>query len=94
MIKIEHVKGKNKGNIMLYALSTCGWCQKIKKLLNNLGVEYSYIFIDLLDENDKDKIMKDVEKWNPNRSFPTLVINDQKCIVGFKEDKIKETLGK
>jgi glutaredoxin-like protein NrdH len=94
MIKIEHVKGKNKGKIMLYALSTCGWCRKTKELLNSLGVEYSYIFVDLLDEEDKSTTMKFVEKWNPHCSFPTLVINDKKCIVGFKEDEIREVLGK
>lgn len=92
MIKIEHVKGKNKGKIMLYALSTCGWCKKTKELLSSLGVEYSYLFVDLLKDTDKDKTMKDVEKWNPHCSFPTLVVNDQICIVGFKEDEIKEAL--
>lgn len=93
MIKIENVKGKNKGKILLFALSTCGWCKKTKELLNNLGVEYSYIFVDLLDETDKDKVMDEVRKWNPACSFPTIVINNKECIVGFKEDKIKETLG-
>ena len=93
MIKIEHVKGKNKGKILLYALSTCGWCKKAKELLNRLGVEYSYVFVDLVDESDKDKVMDDVRKWNSFCSFPTIVINNKKCIVGFKEDEIKEKLG-
>ena len=92
MNNIEYVKGKNKGKIILYALSTCGWCKKTKELLNKLGVEYSYIYVDLLSDNDKDKVMKDIEKWNSNLSFPTLIINNQKCIIGFKEDKIKEAL--
>ena len=93
MVKIEHVKGINKGKILLYALSTCGWCKKTKDLLNDLGVEYSYIFVDLLDEPDKENVMNDVRKWNPACSFPTVVINEKECIVGFKEDKIKEALG-
>ena len=93
MIKIERVKGKNKGKILLYALSTCGWCKKTKELLNNLGVEYSYIYVDLLEESDIDKVMDDVRRWNPASSFPTIVINDKECIVGFKEDKLKEVLG-
>ena len=93
MIKIEHIKGKNKGKILLYALSTCGWCKKTKELLNNLGVEYSYIFVDLLDDADKENVMDDVRKWNPACSFPTIVINNKDCIVGFKEDEIKEALG-
>jgi len=93
MVKIEHIKGKNKGKILLYALSTCGWCKKTKDFLNKLGVEYSYIFVDLLDESDKEIVMNDVRKWNPACSFPTVVINEKRCIVGFKEDKIKEALG-
>ena len=91
MLEYEHVKGENKGKIMLYALSTCGWCRKTKELLNELGVKYDYIFVDLLEDKDKDVAMDEVKKWNPRCSFPTIVIND-KCIVGFKEDEIKEAL--
>ena len=91
MIKIEHIKGKNKGKIMLYALSTCIWCKKTKQLLQDLGVEYSYLYVDLLEDKDKDKTMDDVRKWNPSCSFPTLVINNN-CIVGFKENEIREAL--
>lgn len=93
MIKTKHVKGKNKGKILLYALSTCGWCKMTKEFLDKLGVEYSFVHVDLLDDKDRDKVTEDIEKWNPQRSFPTMVINDKKCIVGFKEKEIKEALG-
>ena len=92
-MKIEHVKGENKGKIMLYALSTCGWCKKTKKLLDDLGVEYHYIYVDHLEGNEKEKTMKEMMKWNPRCSFPTVVINNKECIVGFKEEKIEEALG-
>jgi glutaredoxin len=92
-MEIEHIDGENKGKILLYALSTCGWCKKTKELLSKLGVQYSYIFVDLLEGDEQDKIMKDVEKCNPRRSFPTIVINDKECIVGFREDEIKEAIG-
>lgn len=91
-MKIEHVKGENKGKVMLYALSTCGWCKKTKEFLNKLGVEYSYIFVDMVDDSERDKIIADVRKHNPRNSYPTIVINDNKCIVGYKEDEIKEAL--
>ena len=92
-MKIEQVEGNNKGKILLYALSTCVWCKKTKDLLNKLGVEYSYVQVDLLDEEDKGKAIEDIKKWNPSCSFPTIVINDKECVVGFKEDKIKEAIG-
>ncbi|MBN1689573.1 MAG: glutaredoxin family protein [Dehalococcoidia bacterium] len=89
---IEHVGGKNAGKLLLYALSTCIWCRKTKQLLTDLGVEYDYVFVDLLDGQEKEQTIAVIEKWNPDCSFPTLVINDSKCIVGFKEKEIKEAL--
>lgn len=92
-MKVEHVKGENKGKIMLYALSTCAWCNKTKKLLDDQGVEYDFIYVDHLEGDEKETTEKEIMKWNPRCSFPTLVINDKECIVGFKEEKIKEALG-
>jgi len=91
-MKVDHVSGKKAGKVMLYALSTCIWCKKTKQLLTDLGVEYDYTFVDLLPGPEKDEVMKIVEKWNPECSFPTMVVNDSKCIVGFKEAEIKEAL--
>ncbi len=90
---VEHVNGKKKGKIMLYALSTCGWCAKTKDLLRELDVGFDYTFVDLLEGKEQDDAMNEVEKWNPKGSFPTLVIRDKKSIVGFREDEIREALG-
>jgi glutaredoxin-like protein NrdH len=91
-MSVQHVKGKNAGNVMIYALSTCGWCRKTKGLLNDLGIEYSYTDVDQLQGDERDKVMETIRKWNPSCSFPTVVINDSKCIVGFKEDEIRNSL--
>jgi glutaredoxin len=87
-----HVKGKNIGKILLYAISTYGWCKKTKKLLDKLGVEYSYIDVDLIGREEKKRIDDEVQKWNPQRNYPTIVINEEEGIVGFKEQEIKEAL--
>jgi glutaredoxin-like protein NrdH len=89
---IEHVAGKKMGTVMLYALSTCGWCAKTKELLRQLGVEFDYTYVDLLEGKEQDDAMNQVEKWNPSGSFPILVINNKKCIVGFREVEIREAL--
>jgi glutaredoxin-like protein NrdH len=86
---LEHVSGKNVGDIKVYALSTCPWCKKAKNLLSDLGVEYSFVDVDLLTGEERDKTIGAVKKWNPSFSFPTIVINDSKSIVGFKEDELK-----
>lgn len=92
-MEFENVEGKDKGKVVLYALSTCVWCKRTKKLLGDLGVNYSYVFVDQLDRETRDKVDEEVRRWNPRCSFPTLVINDDKCIVGYQEDDIREALG-
>ena len=89
----KKVAGKKKGDVLLYALSTCGWCRKTKSLLDSLGVEYKYIDVDHLEGQVKDEVVKEITLWNPSCSFPTMVINNDKCIVGFKEEEIREALG-
>ena len=92
-MNVIHVDGKKKGEIMLYALSTCGWCKKTKALLKELGVEYHYIDVDLVKGVEQDMVVKEIMKYNPDGNFPTIVIDSKKCIVGFKEDEIREALG-
>jgi glutaredoxin len=87
-----HVKGKNAGKVFLFALSTCVWCMKTKRFLDSLGVEYYYIDVDKLSGPELDKVKQEMERWNPTGGFPTIVINDSKCVVGYKEDEIKKTL--
>ena len=89
---LQHVPGKKVGDVTIYALSTCPWCKKTKALLDSLGVEYFFEDVDLLAGKDREEALNIVKKWNPNVSFPTVVINNAKCIVGFKESEIKEAL--
>ena len=89
---IKHVDGKNKGKVFVYALSTCGWCKKTKAFLSENGVEYSYVDVDLETGAERTKVLDEVRKWNANCSFPTVVLNDATCLVGFQPDKMKETL--
>jgi len=89
----EHVDGTNRGNVVLYALSTCGWCGKTKELLRKMGIAFDFVYVDLLEGSEQDDAITQVEKFNPQGSFPTLVIDDRKVIVGFREQEIREALG-
>ena len=87
----QHVSGKDSPHkIILYALSTCVWCKKTKRFLNDLGLAYNFVDYDLLEGDEKNKIEKEIEKWNPRLSFPVLVVDGEKCILGYDETKIKE----
>jgi|GEM_PF-3996188 len=47
-MRTEQVGGEDRGDVLLYALSTCGWCRKTKALLKELGVQYRYVDVDLV----------------------------------------------
>jgi glutaredoxin len=80
---IQHVAGDNQGQVLLYALSTCGWCRKTRNLLDELGVEYDYVYVDQLEGEPKREAL--------DRTFPTLVI-DGEALIGFQEDRMRQAL--
>jgi len=92
-MSIQHVDGDRKANLMLYTLSTCIWCKKTKLFLQQQGIGYDYIDVDSLEGDEKEKTLEEIRRWNPRCSFPSLVVNGERCVVGFDEDKIREAVG-
>lgn len=86
------VDGKDSGSLVLYAISTCLWCKRVKELLESEGVAYSYVYVDKFEGEEGKKLDEIVRTWNPKESFPVLVINNEKAIVGYKADEIKKAL--
>jgi len=78
--------------IRMFTLSTCSHCRAAKKFLNDNGFTYEFTDVDLLQGAQRDKVLQEVIKYNPQRSFPTIII-DGKVIIGFKESDIRATLG-
>lgn len=79
--------------VKLYALSTCAWCKKTRQFLDDSHIDYEYEYVDLLTGAEKARCMAEMERWNPRRTFPTVVVDDQEVIVGFKEQRLREVLG-
>ncbi len=77
--------------VKVYSLSTCPWCKKVKRLLDEKNVQYDAIEVDLVQGDEQKKALEEVEKLTGRRAFPVTVINDQ-VIKGFKEDEINEAL--
>ena len=79
--------------VMLYALSTCIWCRKTRQLLEDEAVTYDYVYVDLLEGEERRAAEQTMREWNPAKSFPTLVFDGTDCVVGYKPDVIRERLG-
>jgi len=91
---IIHVPGEDHGEIMLYTLSTCVWCRKMKRWLEEKGYAYSYVDVDREAGAEKEAVMEEVERWNPLCSFPTVVVDQKECFVGFKPERLQELVSK
>ena len=92
-MELQHVDGKNKGDVLLFALSTCGWCKKVRMLLEDLEVEYDYIYVDLTSGDNRTEAVNALKKFNDAVSFPTLIINNKDVIIGFEQENIESKLG-
>ena len=78
--------------IKIYTLSTCGHCKSTKRFLDECKIKFEFEDVDLLEGEERAAMLEEVKRWNPNCSFPTIIIGD-KVIVGFQENEIREALG-
>jgi glutaredoxin len=92
-VTFQSVGGRDRGRIVVYALSTCMWCRMAKTLLSELGVAYAFVDVDTLEGADKDAAKAEIKRWNPAGSYPTIVIDDREAISGYDETEIRGKLG-
>ena len=79
-------------HIKIYTLSTCSHCKSTKKLLDECSIKYEFTDVDLLSGAERQAIIDEVKRFNPECSFPTIIIGDR-VIIGFKEQEIRKALG-
>lgn len=82
---------EQKKKVRLYALSTCPTCKRLKQFLDDNNIKYELIEVDLLDSGEQWLTTKEVKRYNPAATYPTLVIED--VITEFNEQAIKNALG-
>ena len=46
-------------SLIFYSLSTCGYCELTKKMLDDLAVDYEPIVVDLLPLEEKEKAVQE-----------------------------------
>ncbi len=80
-------------DVKVYALSTCIHCKNAKEYLDQCGVKYDCVHVDLLTGQERKDMIEEVRRHNASVSFPTLVIGND-VVVGFNKEKIDEALKK
>ena len=83
----KEVLGENaeEDNTIIFTLSTCMWCKKCKRFLDEKNVKYKYIDVDRIDPKDKAKIIEYLRSNYESRvSYPFLFV-----IKGMLQDMIQ-----
>ena len=93
-MQFSKVSGKKTDHkVTVYALSTCVWCKLTKQFLSDNGIEFEFVDVDLLDDNEKSKVHTTIISKGGVLSYPTIIVDDKTLITGFRKDKLKEVLG-
>lgn len=79
-------------DVTLYSLTTCAYCNAIKKMLATLDIPHQFIDADLLEGAERQEVLAQLGAINPQCSFPTTRIGE-KTVIGFKVQEIKEAIG-
>lgn len=95
----KEMKGKKvsgihrEHHVLLYTLSTCAWCNRTKKFLQEQNVEYEYVDIDLLNRDDREQCRQEILKKGGQLLYPTIIVDEKTIINGFREETLREVLG-
>ena len=62
---------------IIYLLSTCPRCKRVKQLLEDMNVNIEKVTVDLLDRKERDEIVDSLRKHRPVISFPVIQTADE-----------------
>jgi len=74
--------------LTMYTTSWCGYCVRLKKLMQREGIEYAEVDIEV-DESAADVVMA---ANGGNRTVPTLVFADGTALTNPSIDEVKNRL--
>ncbi|MCG8452663.1 MAG: glutaredoxin [Spirochaetales bacterium] len=88
------VEGKGTPEeLSLLSLSTCGFCASARNYLNGTGRAFRYLELDTLPPEEKSEMKAEFrERFGRRPSFPSLVIKDERFLVGFIKEHWEEEL--
>lgn len=65
-----------KHDVMLYTISTCIWCVRLKNKLKSRDIQFKYIDIDLIPHTEKERMKRQLREIKPRLAFPMMFVDD------------------
>jgi glutaredoxin-like protein NrdH len=94
-LEYVHEEGARRDHsVVVYALSTCGFCQRALGFLRNRGVDFRYVYVDQLPKDVKEAVKAEVRRrFQIKELFPTLILDDSEALTGFDRELWEQRLG-
>jgi len=91
----NQVEGKGEiEDLTLLALSTCGFCKRAKQYLMDRGLAFRYLELDTIPPEEKADLKREFKtRFDRRPSFPSLVISEERFLIGFIKESWDEELG-
>ena len=94
-IEFTRELGENKSwKVKLYVLSRGGFGRRALEFLRANSIEFEYVYVDELEENIANELRENLKrKFGRHVSYPFLIVDDKKCLIGFDEDEYRAVFG-
>lgn len=84
----------NKHDVLIFALSTCGFCKKAMEFLDDNSIGYKYLYADKISAEKRSILKEQYKKQYGNRLlYPTAVIDGKNILNGFIRPSWENALG-
>ncbi len=75
--------------VKVYSLSTCPWCKKMKRFLDEEGIDFESVDVDLAGEDEKNQAFSEMNELGVSPAFPITVVEDE-VVQGYDPDKVRK----
>ncbi len=92
-LAVEVEGSRDKREIIVFTLSTCMWCKKCKRWLDEREIRYRYIDVDQISYAQKSQILDYLrENYNSRISYPFMVCDNKDIVVGYDPNRYEELM--
>ena len=94
-VEFVHHEGADSGTwFLLFGLTTCGFCRKAVGFLEEHDIAFSYVYVNTLPPEKRQKITSYVEKaFDRKITYPFLSIDGKRWISGFLRIEWERLIG-
>jgi glutaredoxin-like protein NrdH len=94
-IEYTHEAGSvSQHRVVVYALSTCGFCSRALEYLRSRSIDFKYVYLDLLPLEVKTSVKEELKnRFQRSLVFPFLVVDETVSLTGFTQERWDEALG-